>query len=129
MNPLTAVSLFPIALWLLILKPLWLLKPDVLGTHISIAEPSPGEPDVGLRTLTPCDFPSVCGSPTWECGSLSLSTSPTYLIVVSLHTLKLWKIFSASLQAVLSDSFSANIFSLGVLMGEGELRIFLLFHL
>ena len=57
-----------------------------------------GELTVGLTPLTPYDYPSACGLPTWECGHLH----PSYSFYFLLHTFKLWKFFSPSLSPISS---------------------------
>ena len=53
---------------------------------------------------------------------------PTLLIMVPSSYLEL-QIFSASLQVILTNRYSINSCNIGMPMGAGELRVFLLYHL
>ena len=52
-HSLRVESQFPTALWLSQNNSLWSSKPNVLGAHLPDTGPSAGEPDIGLRSLTP----------------------------------------------------------------------------
>ena len=60
----------------------------------------------------------------------SITCLPLLLVSLfpSLYIL-LWKIFPASLQVIILDSCSVNSCNFGVLVGDEELRVFLLCHL
>ena len=68
------------------MKPHWPLKPNALGAHLPGARPPGcGEPDMGLRTLTPVGEPlqynysSVCGLPSWGLWDFIISrVHPSY---------------------------------------------------
>ena len=99
-----------------------------------VQEPWAGEPVCGActphtlgRTSAVVTIFSFVGH-LWVLTILSLR--PSYLSYCGSFFISLvWKTFSASLQVVLIDSCSINSCNLGVPMGGGKLRVFLLCHL
>ena len=78
-----------------------------------------------------CESPPICVLLTWGCEPCldHISTSPTHCFVaLSLH-LYLYKIFSVSLQIILTDSCFVSSCNFGVPMCGGEFKVFLLYCL
>ena len=75
------------------------------------------------------DIPPVCEYGPGGVGSdYIMSALPTYLAVIPSFCLSLWKFFSASLRGFLKHNCSVNSGNVGVSLGGGEFRVFLLCH-
>lgn len=88
-------------------SPMWSLAPSLLG-----------------EDLYDCNYPPICGfaGPGMWVLTYFISTLFIHLTVVPSICLSLWKLFSISLQVVLTDSSSVSSYNFSASMGGGEFR-------
>ena len=99
--PLRAESLFPTVLWLSHTGAALGFKARCSGSlsslYIGLGSPVWGLDPLLLREgLCNCDYPPICGLPTFWLYSDSIP-APAHLVVVPSLNVYLWEIFSASL--------------------------------
>lgn len=80
------------------------------------------------ENLYSCDYPPLWEFLTWGVGFDQDSAPPTQLTVVISLYFHLWRIFPASLQVILINSYSLNSYNSGGHVGGSQLRFFLLHH-
>ena len=88
--PFKSGVLFPPVLWSSCTEALLASKPSALGLLLPKPDPKPGEPDLGLKTLTlvrehlQYNYFPVCRSPTWRvCYMIILWKHPYRRLVVA----------------------------------------------